>query len=457
MKNFTFLLLFFVFFSGNAQKFPDFKPLRYDEDYGFLQQEKDSASWYKKMKFLPFNASGKTYLSFGGELRYQYFYVDNDGWGEEPEDHDGYILSRFLFHADFHAGKRFRAFLQLQGSEADGKLSTSPVDQNPLDLHQIFIDLTLLDQDKKKLLIRTGRQEMSFGSQRLVAVRDGPNNRQSFDAAKVIYEQSNFKADVFYSHFVNSRKDIFDDKSGDSKKFWGSYLVFKNVPVIHNIDVYYLGLQRDAATFDEGTENEKRHTLGTRLWGKSGGLRYDTEFVYQFGKFGEQDINAWTASVNTGYRFSNVKFHPEIGFKGEFISGDRKYGDGQLQTFNPLFPRGAYFGLAALIGPSNLIDLHPSISLELTKNLDWSIDYDMFWRYSINDGIYAPNVMLIYSGTTSTSKNIGQQLSTDLVWNPTDFLYFRGELTWFKAGQYLKDSGPGKDIFFAGTTVQLKF
>lgn len=315
----------------------------------------------------------------------------------------------------------------------------------------------LLNGTYEKLLIRAGRQEMSFGSQRLVAVRDGPNNRQSFDAAKIIYEQKQFRADVFYSHYVPARKGIFDDKSVASKKFWGSYLVFKKVPLVQHIDVYYLGYERDPGAFDEGTANEKRHSAGTRIWGAICDWRYDTEMVYQFGKFGEKNIDAWTASVNTAYRFSKIKLHPEIGIKGEFISGDRNYGDNKLQTFNPLFPRGAYFGLAALIGPSNLIDLHPSVSLELAKNLDWTIDYDMFWRYSRNDGLYAANVYLIYSGKISGSKNIGQQLSTDLVWSLNDFIYLRGEMTWFKAGTYLKDSGPGKDIFFIGTTVQLKF
>ncbi|MGC4042014.1 MAG: alginate export family protein [Flavobacterium sp.] len=457
MKTSIFLVLFFYVAIGNAQKFPNFKPLRYDENYSFLIKDKDSANWYKKMKYLPVNANGNAYFSFGGDLRYQYFHADNEGWGEEPKDPDGYILSRLLLHSDFHIGKQFRAFLQIQSSQADGKISASPVDQNALDLHQAFIDFDLLGNKNEQLLIRTGRQEMSFGSQRLVAVRDGPNNRQSFDGIKLIYEGEQFRADAFYSHYVTARKGIFDDESLQSRKFWGSYLVFKNVPWVKNIDLYYFGYERDPAAFDEGNGNEKRHSAGTRIWGRSAGFRYDTEAVWQFGKFGSEDISAWTVSVNTGYRFPHIKFHPEIGLKGEFISGDRNYDDGKLQTFNPLFPRGAYFGLAALIGPSNLIDVHPSLSLELAKTLDWTIDYDLFWRYSINDGIYAPNVALIYSGKNSSSKNIGQQLSTDLVWNVNDFLYLRGEFTWFKAGRYLKDSGPGKDILFAGTTVQLKF
>jgi hypothetical protein len=457
MKNITTLFLLLAALSGYAQKFPDFKPLRYDEDYHLLHNDSLHRDWYKKLKYLPITRSGSIFVSFGGDIRYQYFYVKNEDWGEAPKDNDGYILSRLLLHADFHVGDRFRIFVQTQSSQANGKLSVSPVDDDPLEVHQAFADFALLAQPKNKLTIRLGRQEMSFGSQRLVAVRDGPNNRQSFDAAKLIYDSKNFRADAFYSHYVQARDGIFDDKSIPEKKLWGSYFVFRSVPVIQNVDVYYLGYERDRANFDDGAAKEQRHSTGTRLWGKISGWRYDAEAVYQFGKFGDTDISAWTASVNTGYRFSNWIAKPEIGLKGEFVSGDKKYDDGKLQTFNPLFPRGAYFGLAALIGPSNLIDAHPSVSFELSRNLDWTVDYDAFWRYSANDGLYAPNVSLIYSGRNSTSKDIGQQLSSDIVWNMNEFVYLRGEVTWFDSGKYLKETGPGKNIFFAGVTLQFKF
>jgi hypothetical protein len=139
------------------------------------------------------------------------------------------------------------------------------------------------------------------------------------------------------------------------------------------------------------------------------------------------------------------------------ISGDRQYADNRLNTFNPLFPRGAYFGLAALIGPVNLFDVHPSVGLSLTKKITWNIDYDVFRRFSSHDGLYGPNAALIYSGKGISDKHIGEQLATDLVYTPNQFLYFRAEFTWFNSGSFLKQAGPGKDILFTGATVQVKF
>jgi hypothetical protein len=229
------------------------------------------------------------------------------------------------------------------------------------------------------------------------------------------------------------------------------------IPILQNVDVYYLGLSKASATFDDGKAKELRHSIGSRIWKKSATWQYDFEGLYQWGRFGTKDISAWTLSSNTSYRFNAVKGKPEIGLKTELISGDRTYDDNKLNAFNPLFPRGAYFGLAALIGPSNLADIHPSLSFELSSKIELGMDYDAFWRYSANDGIYAPSTLLIYSGRNSTDKFIGQQFSTELVYTPNRFLYFRTEFTWFKSGAYLQAVSPGKDILFTGMTVQLKF
>lgn len=457
MKNKILLLIVLSSFSVLAQQYPDFKSLRFDENYSVLKNDTVKNNGYKAMKFLPLSPSGDTYFSFGGSVRYQYFYARNENWGDGPQDDDGYVLSRYLLHADFHAGKYFRIFIQTQSSLADGRVDPSPVDQNPLEVHQIFGDFNIINEVSKKLILRVGRQELTYGSQRLVAVRDGPNNRQSFNGIKLMASKNNISADFFYSQYVVSHDGIFDDDSNKDKQFWGSYFVFNKVPFVKNIDVYYLGYLRSKAIFNDGSGKENRHSLGTRIWGKSGNFRYDGETLFQFGDFASKNISAWTASLNLGYRINTIKFHPEIGFKAEVISGDSKEGDTKLQTFNPLFPRGAYFGLASVIGPSNLIDFHPSLSFELTKNIDWVIDYDMFWRYSSYDGIYAPNTTLIYPGDTTTEKKIGNQLESEIIWQPNQYLYFRLESTWFQAGDYIKASGAGKDIFFTGITMQLNF
>lgn len=453
----TLQLLLVVFHYSKAQSPAAFKQLRYEEDYSILQQD-SSRNWYTATKFKPLSKNGNTYLSMGGDIRYQYQRFTNENWGEAPKDNDGFILTRYLAHADFHAGKHFRTFVQLQSSFANGKVAQpSPVDENELDLHQAFADVAFTGRNAQALTIRIGRQELLYGSQRLVAVRDGPNNRQSFDAARLIYAHRTWNAQLFYSRFVQSKQLIFDDGFTNNTRFWGAYLVKNKIPVIHNADIYYFGLFKKNAKFDDGAGKELRHSMGGRIWDTQKFWRYDIEGLYQFGDFAGKQIAAWTFSVNTSYKFANTAGKPEAGIKTELISGDTQYEDNKLQTFNPLFPRGGYFGLVSLIGPANLVDVHPSLTLDLSRGLYLNMDYDIFWRYSRNDGIYGPNVALIYSGKKSSQRSIGRQYSTHLEYMPNRFLYFRCEFTWFKASDFLQDAGMGKNILFAAGTAQLRF
>src|SRR6185436_16604122 len=134
----------------------------------------------------------------------------------------------------------------------------------------------------------------------------GPNNRQSFDAVKLLYSQSNFKADLFFSHFVRSKPNIFDDGFNKNNKFWGAYIVRNKLLFLQNLDLYYLGLWKKTAAFDDGIAKELRHSIGSRIWSNKNNWRYDIEGVYQFGRFAEKNIDAWTLSFNTGYKFSNA-------------------------------------------------------------------------------------------------------------------------------------------------------
>ncbi|MBV7531809.1 alginate export family protein [Chitinophaga sp. sic0106] len=452
------LLITIAIFTGcavsSAQQMPAFKPLRYDEDYSLLKTD-TTPTWYEKMKYTPL--SGNSAVSFGGEVRFQYFFIQNEAWGEEPKDEDGYTLSRFLFHTDIRLGKWFRAFAQLQSSMANSKPATSPVDEDPLELHQAFAELHMLSSAQKNLVVRLGRQELMYGSQRLVSVRESPNNRQSFDAARVLFNSGNYNLETFYGNYVAAKKGIFNDGFNKHTSLWGAYATRHQLPLLQNIDLYYLGLRKDNAIYNDGSGKEIRHSAGARIWNSKRKWLYDVEGLYQFGNMGGKSISAWTTSVNTSYQFTQLTLKPTASLKAEIVSGDAHKGDHRLQTFNPLFPKGAYFGLAALIGPSNLMDIHPGVTLQLNRQLTFDMDYDIFWRHRSTDGIYAVNMALIYPDGDTPEKHIGKQLTGAFNYNPNNFISLRAEFTWFDAGKYLKLVGPGKDIIFTGFTAQCRF
>lgn len=454
MKKLIYLLLLGPVLSY-AQK-PVFKPLRFNDDNTHFAGD-STGNWYNQFKFSLLNTNKSAYLSFGGEFRSQYFNYVNPSWGDGPKDADGFVLSRYLLHSDIHFGKYVRIFAQLQSSLSNGEAEVpSAVNENPLDLHQAFIDFNFPLKKDETLILRLGRQEFLYGSQRLVSVRDAPNNRQSFDGAKILFASKKIKADAFFSHYVQAQNGIFDDVPTSNTAFWGAYANLNQIPVFNTLDFYYLGIKKKSSVFDDGKGEELRHSIGLRSYKAGKYWQYDLEGLYQFGTFKHAPISAWTISANVSRAF-DVNLHPKLGLKTELISGDRSYGGGRLNTFNPLFPRGGYFGLAALIGPSNLFDVHPSIEFSIAKGLTWSTDYDLFYRLSKNDGIYAVSGRLLYSGKNTDSRHIGGQLGTSLEYTPAPFLYVRAEVNWFDSGEYLKQAGSGKDILMSGATVTFKF
>lgn len=438
-----------------AQALPEFRQLRYDEDYSSLRTD-SSRTGYRSWKYIPLSKQGNSYLSIGGETRWQYFFIRNEGWGDVAKDSNGYWLNRNLLHLDLRFNERMRLFTQLQSAFSISRIDASPIDENPLELHQAFADIEIGQRDQHTLVIRAGRQEMLYGSQRLISVREGPNNRQSFDAIKLLTTTDRHRVDIFYGYYVSARAGAFNDRPGTNTGLWGIYAVQKKIIGNINIDFYYLGIRRASASYDDITGKEKRHSAGFRWWTNTGNWQYDFEAVYQFGSVAKSRIHAWTTSINMRYQFENARSKPAIGLKSELISGDKKYDDGRIQTFNPLFPRGAYFGLAALIGPANLMDIHPSFSVSPGK-WELNMDYDVFWRQRLNDGIYAVNTQLLYSGKASANKYIGGQWSTSASYNGSRFFSVTAECTYFRAGRYLKDVSAGKNILFAGITAQLKF
>jgi hypothetical protein len=438
---------------------PPYLTLRYDEDYAFLRDPACRTDVWDPIKYVPLDAAGDVYLSFGGELRERYEYYHNSLWGQGPQTPGGFVTQRYMASVDLHLWAWARFFGQLKSGLEEGRTGgPRPTDRDEFDLHQAFLDLSLPPDLPYALTLRTGRQELAYGSQRLISVRESPNVRQSFDAVRGIVRYDSWRVDAFVSKPAETNKGIWDDWTDQTRRLWGVYGVGALVGSALNVDLYYLGFSRQNAKFDTGIiAHELRHSLGTRLWGGAAGWDYNIEALYQFGNFGRSEIQAWTAASDVGYTARALPLGPRLGLKADIISGNRDPDGQTLGTFNALFPKGAYFGEIALIGPANLIDVHPSLDLHLTRDLTLSGNWDIFWRESLRDGIYNTALVLLRSGQKSRSRSIGNQAEVQLEWHINRHLSLTVDYAHFFAGPFLKDTGPAHDVDYASGWVTYKF
>ncbi len=438
---------------------PPFKQLRYDESYAYLRDDSRRSDYLDAIKFIPLGPNRDCYLTLGGEIRERYEYYHNSSWGRGPQDDNGYLLQRYMFHADAHCGDYCRVFIQGKSGLEEGRNGgPRPTDRDDFDLHQAFFDIRVPWSEADSITLRAGRQELAYGSSRLISVREAPNVRLSFDGLKTILKVGDWQMDAFAAKPVRTRTGVFDDDPNPDQNFWGLYAV---TPVSWlpggNVDLYYLGLDRKNASFDQGTADELRHSVGTRLWGRMAGWDYNFEFVYQFGRFGNGDIQAWTAASDVGFTLEHAPLKPRFGIKANVTSGDDSPDDPDLRTFNPLFPRGAYFGEPALIGPANHLDVHPQLDLALRRDLTLALAWDCFWRENTHDGIYGPAVNLIQSGRTSDARYVGHQAEITLEWRIDRHFWLTADYAHFFAGDFLKQTTPGKDVDYASIWVTYRF
>ena len=347
---------------------------------------------------------------------------NNEDWGRLNIGHNGFLLQRYSLHADVHLGNRVRVFAQLRSALQDGrKNGPRGIDEDRLNVQNLFVDLIAWQKEQKKVLFRLGRQELDYGSGRLISVREGPNARLYFTGAKAMYASARVTADAFVMMADTTYPGAFDNKPTKQINLWGGYgkIIF---PAAGNLDVYYIGIRRDYSPYEEGTAKELRHTVGGRFWRYGGGFIYNLEGAYQFGSFGNGNISAWTASADLGYMFENTKFRPTINLRNDYISGDRRAGDGNLQTFNPIYPKGGYFGFSPQIGPVNLIDIHPYATFDLLKTLRLQLDVVYNWRYSLQDGVYRPSGVFNRPGSSSTQRYIGTAYLAGLTYSLNPFM-----------------------------------
>ena len=123
---------------------PPYQRLRYDEDYLYLRDPAKRTDFWDPIKYIPLNSEGDWYLSFGGEARERYEFYHNNRWNPASLDQDGYLLQRYLLSADLHLGPSVRVFGQLQSSLENWRNGgPRPIDEDQLDVHQLFFDVRL--------------------------------------------------------------------------------------------------------------------------------------------------------------------------------------------------------------------------------------------------------------------------------------------------------------------------
>ena len=432
---------------------------RYDEDWSLLHTAKvEDPPWWLPAKYVPLSPGGSDWVSLGLDSRLRFEGFKGNDWGSATAPDDGYFWLRVMPHADVHVG-RARAFVQLIGGDSRGVAGgPGQIDKTGIDLLQGFAELHVPLGQRAGVTFRAGRELVALGSERLVGTRYGTNIPQPFQGVRWLVHLGAARVDVFRVRPVHVGQHNFDDEPDRTRRLGGIYATLPLQIGSHSgVDLYVLDYHRDRAAFDHGTGAESRRTGGLRFFGKAGNWTWNWEAMVQRGRFGSGKIRAHSVATETSRSFPGLPLKPSLRLRANVASGDRDPSDRVLGTFNPMFPKAKYFGELSPLGPYNIINLHPSLDLELGRGFKLGLAGVSYWRESRGDGIYGISGARIRSGSGSTSRHIGTQQEAVLGWQRDAALSFTLSLSRFSAGRFIEESGPDRTIRMIALETQYRF
>lgn len=398
------------------------------------------------------SSSGPVRAAFDAQARLRAEAWENFGFGSAPGRDDTFVLGRVLAGVDLGLGDHVRVYVQARSSfltDRDLPGGNRPIDDDPLGLQNGYLDVSLPLTDGRTFVTRAGRQELLLGHERLVSPLDWANTRRTFDAIRAIVRSEPWTVHAFFARPVLPGRSGLNP-SDDDTDFFGVYAARAAPEGGFELDVYWLGLDRESVSFNGTAGEEERHTLGGRFGGSfPSGWDFDVEAALQTGDLSGADVSALMIGSSVGRTFGDAPWTPRLEAGFDFGSGDDEAG-GDVETFDQLFPLGhAYLGFLDAIGRQNVIAARGRGRVSPLPRLSLSVDVHRFWRASGADALYDAGGNVLRAAAPGASRSIGTELDLQLVYRLFPGLVAVVGYDRLFAGPFLEDTGESEDARLA--------
>lgn len=438
---------------------PKFDFLRFNEDWSSLKGVAiEDLEPIHRIKHISLSEDGSNWVSLGGHLRARSESYQDFAFGAPADANDSFIVYRALFHADWHFGENLRIFSELKHADISGRDlpgGARPIDEDPAEIQQLFVDYQFTTGTDSSFTLRVGRQEYGFGKSRLISPLPWANALRHWDGVTGIFNTPKYNVNAFYSSFNPVDQDGFNNNDSDNT-LAGIYIK-QDLATGGGVEYYWLGTEREDIAFNGTLGDEERDTFGIRHWGEiSDPLGYEFEVAYQTGNVGVEDVSAYMFASELAYAFPGANSSKlSLGF--DFASGDEDAG-GEVNTFNQLFPLGhAYFGFIDTVGRQNIVDISAAYTAKASDRSNFRIAVHNFSRAEDEDALYNAGGAVVRAGDANASSDIGNEI--DLTFSYSFTKRATGSLGYsqFFAGDFLSDTGADEDIQFAFAQILYNF
>ncbi len=386
----------------------------FDADFRYVDSlSPEERTWVERLKRMRVNDCWE--FSTGGQFWIRYMNEQNARLTDIVND---YTLSRVRVFGDVHYSDWMRVYGEFLWSEAFSlDLPALPTDANRGDILNLFVDVKLWDWDGHGVYARGGRQELYFGSQRLVSGLDWVNTRRTFEGFRVFRQGEEWDFDLFAVEPVPVlRSDL--DRADHNVQFAGSWVTYRPKKG-EAVDFYYLYFDNNNSLLQQAIVRSPTefHTFGSRWSGDQNGYLWDFEGALQLGDRGDADLVAGMTTAGLGRHWKDAWLTPTAWVYYDFASGDASPNSGSYTTFHQLYPFGHYYlGWADLVGRQNIQDANAHLYLYPAPWVTLFAQYHHFWLNQSRDALYGPSGLPIRRDPTGQAgTNVGDEI--DLVAN----------------------------------------
>lgn len=395
----------------------------------------------------------------GGHAKTLFESYRNQSFGLAPVPDDTWLHQRIQAALSLDWRDRFRWFTEFTWGDITGKDGPlAPPDRDDPDLLQLYLQGRLTAGTEDELVLRAGRQILHYGSGRLLAHREGANQRLAHDALRLSWRTpaARWRVDALAASPVAVEPYAFDNSSApDERLLWGVYAVGPSVRPGEGrgTDLYYLGVRLEDSLLAGRGNTELRHTFGTRWWGRAAPWLWNTEVIFQLGEAADDDIVAGALSLGGGRVFDLGGLDVTAGFKGDVISGGEPSSG---HTFNPLFQANNYFNEGGTVSPANLYNLNPYVTLEPLPRLSLTGGVNFLWRFDAEDFVYGPPFARVAPPAPGGETWLGTALNFSAGWTPHPSVTLAAGYTHHFVGDSLTAVG-GRDVDYVQTSLRIEF
>ncbi len=269
-------------------------------------------------------------VQFDGEIR-----ARSEANGRDfnnTTDLNTYTLLRTRFGARALPREDVSLYIQVQDSRAFGTQPETLSSSSNVDLHQAYFEINNLWNHP--LQLRVGRQELSYGAQRIVGPENFSNVGRSFEGLKLTFGRDR-NLDLF-GMIINesSPPGTIAGKSNNDFDFFGLYYSNRN-HLRYKFDAYAF-LESNLMETAQGDNELGRVTIGTYNERKLGSqFDLETEVAYQFGQRRGQTVSAYMLTGSLGFTIPAGQ-NPEVRVGIDYLSGMDGTG-GNYKVFDTLF------------------------------------------------------------------------------------------------------------------------